>query len=77
MSNAKDRAAARAQWPVVRGGEDEPPAVLSGTEAWEAVMELTFEAYSLAGEIPDPLPRAQWASRLFRKGEPRADSHGF
>jgi hypothetical protein len=78
MSTAKERAEARASWPVKRVSLDaaEPPA-LSASSGWHEVLELTWEAFSLAGEIPAALPRAQWPARLFRRGEQRPDSHGL
>jgi hypothetical protein len=77
MSTAKERAQARASWPMKRLTLDsvEPPAAPSA--GWHAVLELTWEAFSLAGEIPPPLPRAQWPARLFKRGERRPDSHGL
>ena len=79
MSTPEERAAARGGWPVVRTHADAPesPAPLDGTAAWEAVMELTWEAYSLAEQMPEALPRETWPSRLFRPGEKRPDSHGL
>ena len=79
MSTFEERASARSNWPVSRTTLTAPeaPAALEGTAAWDAVMELTWEAYSLANQMPPPLPRAQWPSRLFRPGEQRADSHGL
>jgi hypothetical protein len=55
----------------------EASADLSGQEAWDAVMELTAEAWSLSGGVPAPLPRSQWPVRLYRPGEPRPDSNGL
>ncbi|MBS1149536.1 MAG: hypothetical protein H6Q89_1234 [Myxococcaceae bacterium] len=79
MSTFDERASARSRWPVLRTTLNAPeaPALLDGTAAWDAVMELTWEAYSLADQMPDPLPRAKWPTRLFRPGEQRADSHGL
>jgi hypothetical protein len=79
MSTFEERAAARSGWPITRSTLDaaEDPAALDGTAAWDAVMELTWEAYTLAGQMGDPLPRAQWPSRLFRPGDKRPDSHGL
>jgi hypothetical protein len=79
MSTPEERAAARSTWPVTRAqlSAPESPAALDGTAAWEAVMELTWEAYSLAGQMTEARPRAQWPARLFRPGEKRPDSHGL
>jgi len=79
MSTFEERAAARNGWTLVRTTLDaaESPAPLDGTAAWNAVMELTWQAYSLAGQMPEALPRARWPSRLFKPGEKRSDSHGL
>ena len=79
MSTFEERAAARSGWPVTRANLDGPEsaAQLDGTAAWNAVMELTWEAYSLAGQMPHPVPRSQWPSQIFRRGEKRPDSHGL
>lgn len=79
MSTPEERAASRSGWPVTRTHLNAPesPAPLDGTAAWDAVMELTWEAFSLAGKMPDALPRERWPSRVFRPGEHRPDSHGL
>jgi hypothetical protein len=46
-------------------------------KAWDAVAELSREAYSLAGRSTDFVPRSQWPAHLYRPGEPRADSNGL
>lgn len=79
MSTFEERAAARRNWPVVKASleTEDDAAVLDGNAAWDAVMELTWQAYSLAGLMTDPLPRSQWPATLFRPGEKRPDSHGL
>ncbi len=75
-----ERAARRAAWPasLIRGFD---PGVARGpadpTAAWDAVLELTAEAYSLAGYSLVAVPRSQWPARLFRPGEPRPDTNGL
>ena len=77
---AEERARSRRNWPVSKAvlgeeppqrGPDEP------TAAWEAVIELSEQAYELAGITPTSLPRSRWPSRLFQPGEPRPDSNGL
>jgi len=79
MSTPAERAAARSSWPVTRTtpGAPEEAAPLDGTAAWNAVLELTWQAYSLAGLMPDPISRASWPSKIFRPGEKRPDSQGL
>jgi hypothetical protein len=80
MSSFEDRASSRANWRVLRKPlQDEAPEAgpSDATAAWYAVLELTREAYAAAGIHSTRLPRAQWPSRLFRPGEPRADTHGL
>lgn len=77
MPTFDERAAARAHWPVTPADAEAVDAPLDGAAGWDAVLELTWEAWSLAGKMPDPLPRAEWPTRLFRKGEERPDSHGL
>ncbi len=75
-----ERKARRAGWPaaLVRGFDPGPsPGPADATSAWDAVMELTAEAYALAGYSLDPVPRHLWPTRLFRPGESRPDSHGL
>lgn len=80
MATLKERALNRRAWPVAKSeigkelpqrGPEDP------TAAWDAVVELSLEAYELAGHKPTSLPRSQWPSRLFRPGEPRPDSNGL
>ena len=80
MSSPEERARNRRAWPVVKAelgselpqrGPDDP------TAAWDAVVELSLEAYELVGITPTSLPRSQWPSRLFRPGEQRPDSNGL
>ncbi|MBI5543079.1 MAG: hypothetical protein HY901_04275 [Deltaproteobacteria bacterium] len=74
MSTPAERAAARASWPSAKTtlrDAAEALADLSGQAAWDAVMELTWEAYSLAGGVPPRLPRSEWPSKVFRPGEER------
>lgn len=80
MSTREERAAARKSWPVKKVSlqDDTPPSVpADGQSGWDAVTELTWEAYSLLGPIPEAPPRSQWPSRLFKPGEPRPDSNGL
>lgn len=80
MSSREERARNRRAWPVVKTClADELPSrgPDDATEAWHAVLELTREAYALAGIHPTSLPRSQWPSRLFRPGDPRPDSNGL
>ncbi len=80
MSTAEERARARATWPsrkTTLADQAEAVAELTGQEAWDAVMELTFEAWSLKGGIPPRLPRSPWPSKLFRPGDKRPDSNGL
>ncbi len=79
-SSAEERAKARGSWPVTKhalGAETSRNPMLSPEDAWNAVLELTREAYSLAGKFPPSIPRSEWPSRLFRPGEPRPDSNGL
>ncbi|HUB06598.1 MAG TPA: hypothetical protein VMB50_06340 [Myxococcales bacterium] len=72
---AEERAARRAAWPARRGTSQEPAAGPEDpTAAWNAVLELTYECYRLAGHDLSPLPRDRWPVRLFRPGEPRRDA---
>ncbi len=80
MTTSAERAAARSRWPSRKCTLDqmaEASADLTGQQAWDAVLELTLQAYSLAGALPPALPRSQWPSRLFRPGEKRPDSNGL
>lgn len=80
MSTFEERARRRREWPVQRAllGDEVPErGPEDATAAWDAVTELSLEAYELAGLKPTSLPRSQWPSRLFRPGEPRPDSNGL
>jgi hypothetical protein len=80
MSTFEERARSRRAWPVVKTdlADDRPPrGPEDPTDAWNAVLELTREAYALAGIHPAPLPRSKWPVRLFRPGEPRLDTNGL
>ena len=77
----KERARARASWPVVKYRLGEEP----GDEVWAAMTPrervslmwpLTVDAWILAGrEIPE-YDRANTPTRLFRPGDPRPDEDG-
>lgn len=76
MSTPAERALARGQWPSAKTTLQEASeslVELSGQAAWDAVMELTWEAFSLAGGVPPRLPRSQWPSSLYRPGEKRPE----
>lgn len=80
MSTFEERARRRQAWPVVKTdlANDEPPrGPADPSEAWHAVIELTREAYALAGALPKPVPRSEWPVRLFRPGEHRPDTNGL
>ena len=80
MTDAKERAAARGGWPsrkTTLAEEAEALGPTDATSAWNAVMELTWEAFTLAERMVPRTPRAQWPSRLFQPGEKRLDSNGL
>lgn len=70
MSTREERAAARATWPVaiVPFGHDEPPTLPDGTDFFAAVLELTAQAWSLTGALPERTPRAEWPVTILRPG---------
>jgi hypothetical protein len=83
MSTFEERAKARACWAVVRttlaemDGLSAMPVLADGTAAWNAVMELSLQAWSLVG-LPDlPKNRALWPSKKYMPGEFVPDSHGL
>lgn len=77
MTPAEERAAARANWNarIVAGNDpgEEGRQELSPEEAWLAVGRLTRSLLELTGRIETRLPRNQWPSRLYRRGEARED----
>jgi hypothetical protein len=82
MSSRADRAAKRGSWPVVvttlaeSDGLASMPVTEDGTAAWNAVIELSQQAWSLVGfpELSDD--RRQWPSRKFMASEHDSDDHG-
>ena len=80
MSTVAERAHQRRMWPVSKaalGSELQQRGPEDPTAAWNAVVELSLEAYELAGITLSLMPRAQWPSYYFRPGEPRTDSNGL
>jgi hypothetical protein len=80
VSHFDERAAARASWPVAKVGlADDDPArgPDDPSAAWNAVIELSREAYAAMGVRLTSVPRSEWPSRLYRPGEPRPDTNGL
>lgn len=78
MTAAEQRALARESWPselTTLAAQAEPLGPFEPQAAWDAVLELSRQAFTLAGLAPTSRPRAEWPSKLFRPGEPRPDSN--
>jgi hypothetical protein len=83
MSTKEERAKARANWPGVlttlaeMDGLSAMPILADGTAAWDAVMELSLQAWSAKGLPNLPKDRSLWPSRKFLPGEYVPDSNGL
>ncbi len=73
----KDRRQARAGWPIVVRGLDEPDDdisdVTTAAERIAMMWPLAQEAWRLAGRPIPTYDRAHTPTRIFRPGEPRPD----
>lgn len=75
MSTVEERRAARAAWPSAKTTLDEQAEAVGpadATLAFRAVLELTWQSWSLGAGVPEPTPRSTWPSRLVGRGVPRS-----